>query len=337
MILENTYYGNQTMKRRCFICLFALFLVGALTPILANDVPLHANSVLRFATTTEAQNVLSTPDRFIFALSPFDRQSRIETDRDVSEEEFLQFIKSHARDWHSDEIAKITRIATKVRQKLMPFQLPFPPTVVLIQTSGREEGGAAYCRGNAVVLPHEKIGESEDQLERLLTHELFHILSSHNPTWRQGLYKIVGFQSCSPIELPESLKHRKLTNPDAPMLDAFITLDVEGETVFAVPILFSKTERFDVKQGGPFFRYLTFRLMVIEQVEGKWLAAVDNREARMLQPSEIADFKRQIGTNTNYIIHPEEILAENFVHVVQQTLSLPSPHIVDELRRALSK
>ena len=333
------------MKHRQSIslCLIRVSSVALLCQIVvisagrANDEPLHGDSVLRFASIAESQNVLGARDRFIVALSPFDRQSRVETDRDVSEEEFLQFAKSHAREWKSDEIAKISEVASRLRQKFAPFKLPFPATVLLVQTSGREEGNAAYCRANAVILPHDKIAESHEQLERLLTHEFFHILSSHNPAWRYDLYKIIGFQSCSPIEIPAPLKHRKITNPDAPLLDAYITLDVEGENVFAVPVLYAKSERFDAKLGGPFFRYLTFRLMAVDQVAGQWQPVLDAAEPQMLQPNQIPDFKRQIGANTQYIIHPDEILADNFVHLIHQTPSLPSPQIVDALSRSFAK
>jgi hypothetical protein len=330
------------MRRGCwrFVLMAVETIVLAVTfikPICANDVPLHDKSVVRFASVTEAQSILGARDRFVVALSPFDRQSRLETDREVSEEEFLKFVQSQGAEWKPEEVAKVSKVVRRLKEKLNPFRLSFPAMVLLVQTTGREEGDAAYCRGNAVILPHDKIAESDDELERLLTHEFFHILSSHNPDWRYELYKIIGFQKCSPVELPASLKHRKITNPDAPVLDAYITLDVDGENVFAVPVLYSKSERFDVKLGGPFFRYLTFRLMVVDQVAGKWQAVLDSGEPRMLQPNQIADYKRKIGGNTQYIIHPDEIMADNFVHLIQQTQSVPSPQIIDALRQTLSK
>ena len=39
----------------------------------------------------------------------------------------------------------------------------------------------------------------------------------------------------------------------------------------------------------------------------------------------------------NYIIHPEEILASNFVFLVTEPDSLPSPEIVDSMRAVILK
>lgn len=38
---------------------------------------------------------------------------------------------------------------------------------------------------------------------------------------------------------------------------------------------------------------------------------------------------------TDYIIHPEEILAENFVHMVMREANLPSPEIVHAIETSL--
>ena len=48
-------------------------------------------------------------------------------------------------------------------------------------------------------------------------------------------------------------------------------------------------------------------------------------------------FYEKIGKNTNYVIHPDEILADNFVHLVMQDPDLMTPRIVDELRLTLGK
>lgn len=60
------------------------------------------------------------------------------------------------------------------------------PTVLLVQTTGQEESGAAYCRGNAIVLPRNMVRRADKSLEKTLTHELFHILSSHNKKLRSA-------------------------------------------------------------------------------------------------------------------------------------------------------
>ena len=75
----------------------------------------------------------------------------------------------------------------------------------MIKTTGREEGNAAYCRGKAIVLPASKLQLPPNRLQRLLMHELFHLLSRQDPQLRKQLYGIVGFTPCDPIALPASM------------------------------------------------------------------------------------------------------------------------------------
>ena len=48
-------------------------------------------------------------------------------------------------------------------------------------------------------------------------------------------------------------------------------------------------------------------------------------------------FYDKIGLNTKYIIHPEEILADNFVILVQGKTDIPSPEIIESMRNILAK
>ena len=52
-------------------------------------------------------------------------------------------------------------------------------------------------------------------------------------------------------------------------------------------------------------------------------------------PVRVTNFEEQIGRNTGYIIHPEEILADNFAHLIIETKNLPNPEIVAEIAKVL--
>lgn len=304
-------------------------------PESAADEPLHRKSVWHFATLAEAREFLGTSDRFLESLSPFDRQARVETDRAVSPDEFVTFVREHAREWTAEEREKLTAVAARLREKLAAFHLPFPPAVWLIKTTGREEGGAAYCRRHAVVLPASKLAGESTSLERLLTHELFHILSSHQPRLRQRAYAFIGFDSISPPTLPPAWSARRITNPDAPRLDAVIHVNHAGERLSTTPLLYSSQPAFDPQRGGPFFKYLEFRLLVLENVGQSWQPRMRDGLPWLLDPSAVPDYGRQIGNNTKYILHPDEILADNFVHLVHRTPDLPNPEIVARLGELL--
>jgi hypothetical protein len=51
----------------------------------------------------------------------------------------------------------------------------------------------------------------------------------------------------------------------------------------------------------------------------------------LLAISEISGFSEQVGRNTGYIIHPEEILADNFSLMVTGR-SVESPEVLRKLR-----
>lgn len=305
--------------------------------IAADDIPIHGKSVVHFATVEEARALLAARDDYVKGLSAFDRQSRVEVDHDVSEDEFVRFVASHAQPWSADQMAKVEKAVASLRDKLAPYDLPFPDKILLVRTTGREEGNAAYCRRNAVIIPTARAGDSPAQIERLLNHELFHVLSTHNPKLREALYGIVGFHLFTPVAMPVKLRDRKLTNPDAIQLDAYITLNIDGNPVRAVPILFANVPRFDAKQGGPFFRYMSFQLMAVEEVDGAWRPVERDGEPKLIDPNKTPDYARQIGKNTGYIIHPDEILADNFVHMVQGKPNLPNPEIVEQMKKVLQK
>lgn len=183
--------------------------------------------------------MLVAKDDFIQRLSPFDRSARLKTDKTVSEGGLLEFIGENVVDWTKEETQTV-QAAIEAMQPLfrdLPFSLP--PTVQLIQTTGAEEGNAAYTRSTAIVLPKALLGKSQQELQQLICHELFHILSRQNPALREELYGIIGFTKCNEIRLPAELERRKITNPDAPRNNHFVRLQIGGHESLAVPVLLS--------------------------------------------------------------------------------------------------
>jgi hypothetical protein len=201
--------------------------------------------------------------------------------------------------------------------------------------SGKEEADAAYTRANAIFLPSKVLTYPPERLEELLAHELFHVLSRHDAETRQRLYGIIGFRACEEIPMHASLRDRKLTNPDAPLLDCVMELKVEGQVVTVTPILYASVESYDPEKGGPLFRYLTFRLMAVQKKDGKWQPATNAGAPILYDPKQMPSFLEQIGKNTGYIIHPDEILADNFKHLVKEEKNLPTPKIVEQMMSVL--
>jgi hypothetical protein len=51
-------------------------------------------------------------------------------------------------------------------------------------------------------------------------------------------------------------------------------------------------------------------------MEGRWQAVEREGRPVLLDPKATPEYGRKIGANTNYVIHPDETIADNFVHLV---------------------
>jgi hypothetical protein len=297
------------------------------------DVSLGNGCLAHFATASEAAEILARKDDFIQRLSPFDRSARMKTDKNVSVEEFLAFVKTSASTWTDAEKGKVEAAIGRIGPALEVLSLPLPKTVALLKTTGNEEGHAFYTRDTAIVFPENQLTAAADAppLEKTIAHELFHILSRENPAMREALYHAIGFTPCAEVQLPTPLQPRKITNPDAPRNDHSIRLQVDGKEVAAVPMLLSATEKYDAQRGGEFFSYMQLQFLILENRSG----GLGGGE--VVAPSRVSQFFEQVGRNTDYVIHPEEILAENFALLVLNEQKVASPAILQRMREILTR
>lgn len=317
--------------------LIALLILAA-TPVEASqDIPLHGEGKLHFASVEEGRAILTRVDDYLGSLSRFDLEARLHTDADATLERFQKYIAEQVIEWTPADRAKLAEVVARLKPKFDAYRLPLPQPVVVVQTTGLEEANAAYCRGTAIVLPKHMVGWAAARLERLFVHELFHVLSRNSPETRAKLYAIVGFRACQEIELPPAWRDRKITNPDGPKLDTCIELTVGEEKLRAVPLLYAAPARYDITRTDSFFKYMQFRLLVVDEQEGRWSPRLNDGEPVLLDPATTPDFAAQIGANTKYIVHPDEILADNFVYLITGRQDLPTPRIVQELGQMLAK
>jgi hypothetical protein len=260
-------------------------------------------------------------------MSPFDRAARLKTNRAVAEGEFLAFAAAATLEWDGAERRAISAAYERIAPKIQALHLPLPPKVYLVKTTGREEGDTAYTRQAAVMIPASKAGDSR-ALPRTLAHELFHVASRANPALAEKLYAVIGFNQCGEATYPATLAPRKLTNPDAPRNDYCIRVTFEGQPVFATPILFSRADTYDTARGGEFFDYLQLGLLIRAQA---------GAAQRIVGLPQVEGFFEQVGRNTEYVIHPEEALADNFALLALDARNVKSPAVLDGLRRALAE
>ncbi|HEY9182598.1 MAG TPA: hypothetical protein VIQ99_05330 [Gammaproteobacteria bacterium] len=288
---------------------------------------------IELASIETARTVLGTRDDFVSRLSPFDRAARLGAAGEVSEAEYLAFVTAAAREWSNDERARLTAAFAAIEPQLAALLPELGMPILIVKTSGEEEGGAGYTRANAVMLP--QAANEPRELQRTLAHEIFHIASRNHTDMKRALYGAIGFEECGEVALPAALAVRKMTNPDAPINEHCIEITVDGAEVSAMPILLARQERFDPAAGVPFFGYLTLSMLVVDR-GGTPAKPVLRAGAPLLVPmNRVAGFFEQIGRNTSYIIHAEEILASNFERLVLGEQDAPSPEVLARIRAEL--
>jgi hypothetical protein len=307
--------------------------VLAPNPAQSKSVRLSKGCSVRFVTVAAAQAHLAKRDVYVKNLSPFERAAKIKQAGPVSTEQYLAFIQNQALEWNNADKKKLCQVIAVAKPKLAKFANHLPERIHLIKTTGNDEGSAPYTRGVSIFLPERFIRQSTQSLERLFYHELFHIVSRSNPKLRDELYRTIGYEKCDPVSLPDDMMPRRISNPDAPVIEHCIRVSKDGESRWCAPVLFSRTPKYDPKTGGSFFRYLQFRLMVIDRKTSK--AILKDGKPILWNPDTVEGFFEQIGRNTDYIIHPEETLANNFVYLMMAKEDLKNPDIPENIEEVL--
>jgi len=317
---------NRTCHTFATLLAMLLLATGAAAET-EQKVALDATHVIRFATAEQAKTMMGAADAWVMACSDFDRQVRVQSKEPVTQDAFLEFVASNVLEWDADEISTMTSVVDGMREKIaaLSLSLDLPSEILLVQTTGREEGNVGgYTRGQAIIIPERQLQNPPAQLEHFMLHELFHVMTRHNPALRTPIYALIGFQPCGEIDYPKELMPRRVTNPDAFHFDACIELTVEDRAALLIPLTLSKSASYD---GGGMFEYVTIEFLEVELHSGRATPRYADGLPILHAMGTVQGYMEKIGQNTGYIIHPEEIMADNFVYAVQQKQELLNPEI----------
>ena len=305
-------------------------------PTPSAQMKLSSESELGFASRETGIAILTIRDDYVSRMSRFDRMLRLKSTQPVSERAYLDFVAANVLECTDADITRLKPLVQQLQAAMQQFRLPLPSTVLLIKTTGKEEVGQAYTRANAIVFPERNLGENDETLLFLLSHELFHVMSRHDASFRQNAYGLIGFRIGNEIPLPDLIAPLQITNPDAVRHDSYIDVTSEGRKTTVVPVLLSRSAVFDPQIGSDLDHFWTLRLLVVSRVlpDENWRPVEQNGAPRLLKLSQVEDFVEQVGRNTRYVIHPEEILADNFALLVTGE-EVREPNRLDALRQLL--
>lgn len=294
-----------------------------------------------FAALGEAKTIVSRPDDYILAMHPFERALAMQSADPVSQDAYLTFLAENVLAWSEDECDKLKNALTVLDAWLDEHRISAVEFFVLIKTSGLEMWNCAYTRSKAIVLPEGKLHAYPDSvaLARLLAHEYFHILTRQHPRLRTGLYRLIGFHPLDPegVELPEIIKQRMLTNPDAPHHDHYTCLSFHGKPIQVVPITMLKKKAATIDHTQDILNSVITRLLAIEQNDGSWALQLHHGKPRCLDLHQVTGWREYVGNSAKMVFDPEEILADCFVRLLSGENAEPAAKIVENLAALFPK
>lgn len=208
--------------------------------------------------------------------------------------------------------------------------------IKLIKIDGRYYGPSIfYTRENCIIIPkYELMKRNERTMKSILAHELFHIYSRYHPEKRKALYEMIGFKplgiDLDQLEMPENLRNSILLNPDGIDFLNYISLVNKntGETVNCMLFSSSNFHQFSPTNAS-YFPHLSTNFYPVETKEdgGYILKTAEGGSSPLEVQPIIESLFDQIGSNTVYVIHPDEILADNF-----SLLIISTPEEIDKIR-----
>ena len=270
-------------------------------------------TALRFAGVDTARRVLAADDDWMRASGDFQRRAVMGAEQPVTVVDFKRWNADAARAWPAKQRTRWLQAAAKLAPALNGLRLPLPKEVLLIHSNGQESAGQPYTRGNAIVLPTGPLMPGYSDAE-MLAHELFHVISRHAPALADALYATIGFEPTPPLVFPAAWSPIRMANPDAPGNRHAMRFLHEGRAVRAMPVLVAGRTKLNKAAGETFFDVIDVRLLEVEPApDGRSMVAVlrDGQPA-YVSLSAAREYLQRLGGNTDYVIHPEEVMADNF-------------------------
>jgi hypothetical protein len=310
---------------RCLI-IFLFLIAGKIAVAKSSYFPAFGITIM-VADSTAGAMASATPDEYTAMLTPFDLAIRM--DKEVaSVNDYFETAARSSRNWTTLQQEELRTVFAGIETYLTKRQikLRFPDTVVLIRTAAAEEFGAeGWTRRNRIM-----INADAPVSAHLIAHELFHVLSRYDTSLRNATYAVFGFRPSNNVVYKSALPYT-ITNPDAPYLAHYVRLSFDGEPQDAALLLYSKG---GYRPGKGLEDYVALGLLLLEGSDTGKKPMLKNGRAVIYELNEVPELFKKIGTNTEYILHPEEIAAEHFATLLTGK-SYPQQEYLDAMLQAL--
>lgn len=289
-----------------------------------------SGSLIRLVDSSEAATLNLQSDHYTKSLTDFDLSVRLNRAQGGTEADYLQLSAKSVESWKPNEEQELKAAfdALESTSKKQSISLHLPDTVILIRSNASEEFHAdGWTRRNRIMLNMQVAGIST----ALVAHELWHVISRLNPDVRDQAYAVFHFKPCNNVDYKTPFKNHVITNPDCPEIRHYIRVDQNGaETDMALMIRAAG----DFQPNGSLGDYVDMVLVVLDGDDNNKHVRMKNGKPVFENPYQLPDFFKQVGQNTEYMLHVEEITAEHFAALITGR-KVRQPEYVTALQNAL--
>jgi hypothetical protein len=142
-----------------------------------------------------------------------------------------------------------------------------------------------------------------------------HVLSRADSQLRDALYALLGFKTVQGFEYPAELEERRISNPDAFEYVHTLAVQAGSESVDVLPVIQSLLPLNEVIHLPNFFAALDIVLLPVDPSTGEALR--DGNGDLIKYNFGNTNWVPLMLRNSAFIIHPEEILADNFATLME--------------------
>ena len=293
----------------------------------------------RYASKEEGAKLMLANEAYYAGFSQNDLDYKTQK-KGASMEEYQSFAAKQVLDFSEKDKALLDEIFAEMEKTVKDngYQLPPLDEIVLIKTTMEEECGvSAYTHGTQIYLSGrvlEVVGADKENastyLRGLLWHEMFHCLTRCNPQFRADLYKLIHFTvQEKEYKLPPSAFEYHISNPDVEHHNSYATFRINGKDIDCFTD-FVTTKHFE-QAGDLFFDNATTALIPVDGTDTYYT------------PEQAENFDEIFGKNTDYVIDPEECMADNFSFALTYGMDgfdgngYPNPEIIEGILAYISR
>jgi hypothetical protein len=273
-------------------------------------------TIVRFADVASARAVLGADDAWLQRSGSWQRAVLMARTSAPDAESFRAWQRDAAQPWSADARLRWHRALEAIAPAFNRLKVPLPREVLLIHSSGSESANQPHTRANAVVLPVRFDQQAYSDAE-VLAHELFHVVSRHQPELANRLYDLIGYVRVGELEWPAAWLPLRIVNQDAPYDRHLMSLKLRGgREATVMPVVVTANAKLPPANGDTLLELMEVRLLEVEPGAQATRAVLRQGQPVWYDPQGQPDFLAHLGGNTDYVQHPDETIADNFMFLV---------------------